>query len=131
MPVLSLSKQGLYPHLALPQCLAIRLGVTVATHPLEELLIEATPEPTSFLALHAASLKRAQVAGGGLGSVSDGSLLVVMAFPVQGLALGADVEVPFSVVSKFVLAKEGTAFVVFGQHYVGAHAGFLYSCHVL
>src|SRR5215217_1155435 len=116
------------------QRLAIRLGVTVATYPLEVLLIKATPEPTSLLALCAASLKWARVAGGGLGSVPDGSLLVVVAFPVQGLALGADVEVSevsFSIVNKFVLAKEGTAFVVFGQHHVGVDAGLLHGRYVL
>src|SRR5919199_1546834 len=114
MPVLGLAKEGLYPHLALPNSLAIRLGVAVSSHPLEILLIKAAPEPTSLLALCAATLKRAWVAGGGLGSVSDGSLLVVVTFPVQGLALGADVEVLFGVVSKLVLAKEGSVFVVFG-----------------
>src|SRR5919199_2990961 len=131
MPVLGLAKKGLYPHLALPNSLAIRLGVLVATHPLEVLLIKATPEPTSLLALRAARLKRARVAGGGLGSVPDGSLLVVVAFPVQGLALGADVEVPFSVVNELILAKEGTVFVVFGQHHVGVDAGLLYGRYVL
>src|SRR5919202_2154922 len=132
MPVLGLAKKGLYPHLALPNSLAIRLGVTVATHPLEVLLIKATPEPTSLLlALRAATLKRTWVASGRLGGIPDGSLLVVVAFPVQGLALGADVEVPFSVVNKFVFAKEGTTFVVFGQHHVGVDASLLYGRYVL
>src|SRR5215217_4128996 len=131
MPVFGLGEVGFDPHLAFPQRLSAGLGVLVAAHPFEVLLIKAAPEPASSCALRASSFEGAGVAGGGAGGVPDGSLLVVATFPMQGLALGADVEVPFGVVSKFALAKEGTAFVVFGQHDVGVHAGFLYGCYVL
>src|SRR5215211_2934554 len=131
MPVLALAKQGLYPHLAFPQCLAVGFGVAVAAHPFDVLLIKAAPDPSSLLALRAVALEGARVAGGGLGSVPDGSLLVVVALAAQGLASGADVEVLFGVVGELVLAEQGTAFIVFGQHHVGAHAGFLYGRYVL
>src|SRR5918999_939441 len=78
MPVLGLAEERFNPHLAPPQCLAVGFGIAVATHPVEILLIKAAPDPTSLLlALRAAALEGARVAGGGLGGVPDRSLLVV------------------------------------------------------
>src|SRR5918998_4038285 len=98
MPVLGLAEERFNPHLALPQCLAVGFGIAVATHPVEILLIKAAPDPTSLLlALRAAALEGARVAGGGLGGVPDRYLLVVQPLAGQGVGLGASVEVLFGV----------------------------------
>src|SRR5215210_3162332 len=133
MPILGLAEERFDPHLALPQRLTVGFGVLVIAHPFEVLLLEAAPYPASLLlALRAAWLKRARVAGGGLGGVPDGPLLVVAPLPTQGLALGADVEVLLGVVNELVLGEHRTAaFVVFGQHHVSAYAGLLHPRHVL
>jgi hypothetical protein len=108
MPVLGLGKQGLYPHLAFPQCLAVWLSVTVAPHPFEILFLKAAPDPTFLLlALRAASLERTRVAGRGFSSVPDGSLLVVEPLAAQGLPLGTDLEILFGVVNELILGKRG------------------------
>jgi hypothetical protein len=54
-----------------------------------------------------------------------------VALAAQGLASVADVEILFGVVGELVLAEEGTASIVFGQHHVGAHTGFLHGRYVL
>jgi hypothetical protein len=130
MPILRLRKEGFNPYRTFPYGLAVGFSVAVAPHPFEVLLLKAASYPPSLLALRAATLERARVAGGGLGSIPDGSLLVVVPLSAQGLALGAGVEIFFGVVNELILAEEGTTFVVFWLRYVGAHTGFLHPRHV-
>jgi hypothetical protein len=50
---------------------------------------------------------------------------------MQGLTLGTDVDVSFGVVSELILAKQGTAFIMFGQRHVGMDTGLLHGHHIL
>ena|SRR5215217_8081143 len=131
MPVLGLPEERLDPYRTFPYGLAVGFRFAVASHPFEILLIETAPYPAPLCALGASGFEGTRVAGGGPRSVPYGPLPMIVALTAQDLALGAGVEVFFGVVSKGVLAEQGSAFFVVGQRGVGADARLLYGCYVL